>query len=105
MKYYDSVNLYLLYELNTMNEWILSKLSELLNYPVTDKMICFIHQMPNDRDLDSYMKSVLELSNPTHKEFLLELKKKRAQDAVLTGYRKSNDNNHDMVKFRDKKKK
>lgn len=87
-----------------MNDWILNRLSEILDFPVPDEMVCLIHQMPNDRDLDNYMESFLESSNPTHQEFLRELKKKRAQDAILTGYRKSNDNNYGTVKFKDTKK-
>nr|XP_012234045.1 PREDICTED: activating signal cointegrator 1 [Linepithema humile] len=87
-----------------MEKWMEEKLSELLNYPVSDDLIEFIKKIENERDLDSFFDTFLDNKNPKHKQFVVELKKQRAIYNNQAGYRKTNDNDNVLKKQNDKKK-
>ncbi|XP_063984542.1 activating signal cointegrator 1 [Diachasmimorpha longicaudata] len=87
-----------------MDHWIHQSLSAILNFPVTEEMIQYMLTIENERDLDDFSKNFLDLSNPKHKNFIVELKRKKAHENQFTGYRKSNDNDSVPQKSKDKKK-
>ncbi|XP_043677103.1 activating signal cointegrator 1 [Vespula pensylvanica] len=89
-----------------MEEWIYESLSSLLDFPVPEELIHYILKIRNERDLDEYLKTLLDLKNPKHKQFITELKKKQAAFCNdPAGYKKTNDNNEDCKKRQNEKKK
>lgn len=85
-----------------MEKWIHENLSKILNFPATDdltkletaktiyvflwnqasKLKCiwffrYIMAIQNERDLDEYLKSLLDYSNPMHRQFIAEIKKRQ----------------------------
>ncbi|XP_015179609.1 PREDICTED: activating signal cointegrator 1 isoform X4 [Polistes dominula] len=88
-----------------MEEWIYESLSGLLDFPVPEELIQFIIKIRNERDLDEYLTTLLDLKNPKHKQFIAELKKRQASCNDPAGYKKTNDNNDDCKKKQNDKKK
>nr|XP_031829639.1 activating signal cointegrator 1 [Nomia melanderi] len=86
-----------------MDEWIYKNLSELLNFPVTEELIQCIMKMQNERDLDEYLKSLLDCKNPKHKQFITDLKKQQASYKDQ-GYKKSTNVDNESTKQNGKKK-
>ncbi|KAG5310692.1 TRIP4 protein, partial [Acromyrmex insinuator] len=87
-----------------MEKWMQEKLSELLDFPVSDDLTQFILQIENERDLDEYFSTLLNNENSTHRQFVTELKKRRASYNNQTGYKKINDGDNVPKKQNDKKK-
>ncbi|XP_011301424.1 activating signal cointegrator 1 [Fopius arisanus] len=87
-----------------MDRWIHQSLSGLLDYPVSEEMIQYMMTIENERDLDDFFKNFLDLNNSKHKNFIFELKRKKAQENKFTGYRKSSDIDSCSQKSKDKKK-
>ncbi|KAG5325636.1 TRIP4 protein, partial [Pseudoatta argentina] len=87
-----------------MEKWIQEKLSKLLDFPVSDDLTQFILQIENERDLDEYFSTLLNNENSTHRQFVTELKKRRASYNNQTGYKKINDGDNIPKKQNDKKK-
>ncbi|KAK0175370.1 hypothetical protein PV327_009124 [Microctonus hyperodae] len=72
-----------------MEQWIHRRLSDLLDFPVPEELTQYILQIQNEKDLDDYLKTLLNFDNPTHRLFVFELKTKRVSENVLVGYKKS----------------
>ncbi|XP_057322102.1 activating signal cointegrator 1 isoform X1 [Microplitis mediator] len=91
-----------------MDRWVHDNLSLLLDFPVPEDLTQYILQIHNERDLDDYLQTLLDFSNPKHRNFVLELKRKRGAENHLTGYKKVDDNfsnpNGQPQKQSDKKK-
>ncbi|KYM86106.1 Activating signal cointegrator 1 [Atta colombica] len=87
-----------------MEKWMQEKLSELLDFPVSDDLTQFILQIENERDLDEYFSTLLNNENPIHRQFVTELKKRRASYNNQTGYKKINDGDNIPKKQNDKKR-
>ncbi|XP_043505728.1 activating signal cointegrator 1 [Polistes fuscatus] len=98
--YIKQVNNYMI-----MEEWIYESLSGLLDFPVPEELIQFIIKIRNERDLDEYLTTLLDLKNPKHKQFIAELKRRQASCNDPAGYKKTNDNNDDCKKKQNEKKK
>uniref|UniRef100_A0A1B6H116 ASCH domain-containing protein n=1 Tax=Cuerna arida TaxID=1464854 RepID=A0A1B6H116_9HEMI len=69
------------------DEWLYEQLSDLLQFPVPQEMIDYIKSIVNMRDLEDYMKTLLDSDNPQHKRFLQELIQRRKGSGV--GYKKN----------------
>ncbi|XP_011174576.1 activating signal cointegrator 1 [Solenopsis invicta] len=87
-----------------MEKWVKEKLSELLNFSDLDILTQYILHIENERDLDDYLTSLLDNENPNHRQFITELKKKRALFNNQTRYKKTNDDDDIPKKQYDKKK-
>ncbi|XP_012253283.2 activating signal cointegrator 1 [Athalia rosae] len=72
-----------------MEIWLQENLSGLLDFPVPSDLTSYILQMHNSRDLDEYLKTLLDYDNPKHRQFVNELKKRKASNNDLIGYKKS----------------
>ncbi|XP_046753598.1 activating signal cointegrator 1 [Diprion similis] len=72
-----------------MEKWLQENLSGLLDFPVPTDLTSYILQMQNARDLDEYLKTLLDYDNPKHRQFVSELKKRQAGNNDLMGYKKS----------------
>lgn len=57
--------------------WVINEMSSLLQFPVTKDMANCILMIESTRDLEDYLKSLLDLNNPTHQKFVKELVKKK----------------------------
>lgn len=73
-----------------MEKWISENLSKIFEFTVPKELITYIMQMKNERDLDDYLKSLLDYSNGKHRQFAAELKKRQASNNQ-DGYKKVND--------------
>ncbi|XP_037295269.1 activating signal cointegrator 1-like [Manduca sexta] len=60
-----------------MENWISESLSRLLDFQVPDDLIQFIMSIENENDLNEYLKTLLDFDNTQHKNFCLELVKKK----------------------------
>jgi len=87
-----------------MEQWVQEKLSKLLDFPVPNNLTQCILQIENERDLDNYLSSLLDNENPSHRQFVTELKKKRASYNNQTRYKKTNEDDSISRKQNDKKK-
>lgn len=87
-----------------MEKWMREKLSELLNFLVPNDLTTYILQVENEKDLDEYLRSLLDNENPSHRQFVTELKKRRASYNNETRYKKTNDDDNISKKQSDKKK-
>ncbi|XP_069682048.1 activating signal cointegrator 1 [Periplaneta americana] len=74
--------------------WVNTKLSAILDFPVPQDLTQYILSIENARDLEDYLKTLLNFSNAQHRQFYMELLQKRqvgvsglAQD--VQGYKKS----------------
>ncbi|XP_034191480.1 activating signal cointegrator 1 isoform X1 [Osmia lignaria lignaria] len=86
-----------------MENWLNKNLSDILDFPVTNELTKLIIEMQNERDLDEYLKSLLDYSNPKHRQFIAEVKKRHASNKGQTGYKKVSDTD-DRKKKQNKKK-
>ncbi|XP_043258370.1 activating signal cointegrator 1 isoform X1 [Colletes gigas] len=87
-----------------MKQWIHENLSRLLTFPVPDNITEYIMGIQNERDLDEYLRFLLDCSNVKHKEFITELKKRQASNKDQGGYKKINDTDSIQRKQNNKKK-
>ncbi|XP_012543567.2 activating signal cointegrator 1 isoform X2 [Monomorium pharaonis] len=87
-----------------MEEWLQTKLSELLDFIVPDDLVQFILQIENERDLDDYLETLVDNENLSHRQFITELKKKRVLFNNQVRYKKTSDDNDMSKKQNDKKK-
>lgn len=86
-----------------MFQWLHENLSTLLDFPVPDDLTEYILSIENERDLDEYLRTLLDYDNPKHKQFVSDLKKRKASKE-LVGYKKSNSNEEAISKPVEKKK-
>ncbi|XP_018401936.1 PREDICTED: activating signal cointegrator 1 [Cyphomyrmex costatus] len=86
-----------------MEKWLQEELSKLLDFPADD-LTQFILQIENERDLDEYFSTLLSTENLNHRQFVIELKKRRASYNNQTRNKKINDNDNIPKKQNDKKK-
>lgn len=87
-----------------MEQWVHEGLSCLLDFPVSKDLTEYILQIQDERDLDEYLKTLLDWKNPKHKQFIIELKKRHASLGGPNGYKKTNDNDDVKKKQNEKKK-
>nr|CAD7453256.1 unnamed protein product [Timema tahoe] len=78
---------------NGMLTWIDEQLSILLDFPVPQDLIEYILGIENARDLEDYLKTLLDFNNPNHRRFLTELIRRRQTvlgkgDSDVQGYKK-----------------
>ncbi|XP_076645075.1 activating signal cointegrator 1 isoform X2 [Halictus rubicundus] len=86
-----------------METWINKNLSQVLDFVVTEDLVSYIMSMENERDLDEYLTSLLDCSNPRHRQFITDLKKQQALYKDR-GYKKANNVNDESTKQSGKKK-
>ncbi|KAM3956674.1 activating signal cointegrator 1 [Aphomia sociella] len=60
-----------------MEQWISDGLSNILDFQVPEDLIQYIQSIENETDLNEYMKTLLDFDNLQHKNFFLELSKKK----------------------------
>ncbi|XP_072942428.1 activating signal cointegrator 1 [Epargyreus clarus] len=60
-----------------MEQWTAECLSKILDFEVPNDLIKYIQSIENERDLNEYMKTLLDFDNPQHKNFFLELSKRK----------------------------
>lgn len=89
------------------SDWLTEQLSSILDFPVPSNLVEYIETMTNERDLEDYMKTLLDLNVPKHKKFLQEFlqKRKAAGMTVQGGYKKSEVSDYILPKQTDRKKK
>lgn len=87
-----------------LTQWLISELSSLLHFPVTEDMAKCILMIESNRDLEDYMKTLVDYSNPTHYKFVKELLRRKPL-ANAHGYKKSELENYvDPSEKKEKKK-
>ncbi|XP_071439757.1 activating signal cointegrator 1 [Hetaerina americana] len=64
---------------NGVSEWLEEELSKLLSFPVPSDLITYILSIENARDLEEYLKTLLNFQDPAHRQLLSELLKKSAR--------------------------
>lgn len=84
---------------------MLDKLNEILQYPVTKDQITHIMSMENARDVHEYLQSLLDLTNPKHRQFLEDVKKRVKIGKDQIGYKKANDTINNTKRKQNEKKK
>ncbi|XP_054278390.1 activating signal cointegrator 1-like [Macrosteles quadrilineatus] len=91
------------------DEWLFDQLSSLLQFPVPQDMIDYISSITNARDLEDYMKTLLDYDNPQHKKFLQTLLHKRKESSpfshLVYGYKKNEVEEDYIAPKMEKKKK
>ncbi|XP_043278932.1 activating signal cointegrator 1 [Venturia canescens] len=89
-----------------MENWIQKNLSELLGFPIPLDMAQIIINLENEQDLEKYLETLLDNSNPKHQRFVVELKKRRAANAPISCRNSKFDENNGKAaqKQNDKKK-
>ncbi|XP_051174753.1 activating signal cointegrator 1 [Leptopilina boulardi] len=87
-----------------MFQWLHENLSTLLDFPVPDDLTEYILSIENERDLDEYLRTLLDYDNPKHKQFISDLKKRKASKELI-GYKKSTSNEESNLKPANEKKK
>jgi len=87
-----------------MEEWVQEKLSTLLDFQVPVDLTQYILQIENERDLEGYFATLLDNENSKHRQFVTELKKKRAFYNNQTRQKKTHDDDNVPKKQSDKKK-
>lgn len=60
-----------------MDQWIGEGLSKILDFEIPGEMIQFILSIQNEKDLKDHMSTLLDFDNPQHKNFFLELSKRK----------------------------
>ncbi|KOB77357.1 putative regulation of transcription [Operophtera brumata] len=60
-----------------MEQWIQEGLSRILDFEVPDDLIQYILSIHNEGDLNEYMKTLLDFDNNQHRNFFLELTKRK----------------------------
>uniref|UniRef100_A0A1B6C1E5 ASCH domain-containing protein n=3 Tax=Clastoptera arizonana TaxID=38151 RepID=A0A1B6C1E5_9HEMI len=86
-------------------EWLSSRLSDLLEFPVPKDMTEYIDSITNDRDLEDYLKTLLDFTKKNHKLFFQELLHRRKGKVAQDGYKKSEVDMNYIAPKTDKKKK
>ncbi|XP_072760457.1 activating signal cointegrator 1 [Anoplolepis gracilipes] len=87
-----------------MDKWVREKLSELLDFQIPNDLVQYILQIENERDLESYITSLLDNENAKHRQFVIDLKKQRASYANQTGYKKASNSDNVPNKQNERKK-
>ncbi|XP_023947876.1 activating signal cointegrator 1 [Bicyclus anynana] len=59
-----------------MEEWISEGLCKILDFEIPEDLIKYILSIQNEKDLNEYLKTLLDFDNSQHKNFYLELTKK-----------------------------
>ncbi|CAH1397362.1 unnamed protein product [Nezara viridula] len=89
--------------MSDLTKWVISELSSLLHFPVTEDMAKCILMIESNRDLEDYMKTLVDYSNPAHQKFIKELLHRKTM--TIQGYKKSElDNYIDPTEKKEKKK-
>lgn len=57
-----------------LSKWLHDNLSAVLSFPVPPDLTEYILTIENERDIDDYLKTLLDLSDPRHKKFLENFK-------------------------------
>ncbi|XP_050352168.1 activating signal cointegrator 1 [Nymphalis io] len=60
-----------------MDQWLSEGLSKILDFEVPEDLIKYILSIENENDLNEYLKTLLNFENSQHKNFYLELIKKK----------------------------
>ncbi|CAG9133972.1 unnamed protein product [Plutella xylostella] len=60
-----------------MEQWLSESLSRILAFDVPEDLINYILDIKNEGDLNEYMKTLLDFDNPQHKNFYLELSRRK----------------------------
>ncbi|XP_046970213.1 activating signal cointegrator 1 [Vanessa cardui] len=60
-----------------MDQWLSEGLSKILDFEVPEDLIKYILSIENEKDLNEYLKTLLDFENSQHKNFYLELIKKK----------------------------
>ncbi|XP_045452499.1 activating signal cointegrator 1 [Melitaea cinxia] len=60
-----------------MDQWLSEGLSKILDFEVPEDLIKYILSINNENDLNEYLKTLLDFDNSQHKNFYLELVKKK----------------------------
>ncbi|XP_046398921.1 activating signal cointegrator 1 [Ischnura elegans] len=63
----------------SVSEWLEEELSKLLSFPVPSDLISYILSIENARDLEDYLKTLLNFQEPTHRQLLTDLLRKSAR--------------------------
>ncbi|XP_026463973.1 activating signal cointegrator 1 [Ctenocephalides felis] len=63
--------------MSTMENWIRTRLSKLMQFAVPDDLVQYLMSIENNRDAEDYLATLLDFSNPEHKLFLIDLISKR----------------------------
>lgn len=87
------------------SDWLTEQLSSILDFPVPSNLVEYIEGMTNERDLEEYMKTLLDLNIPKHKKFLQEFLQKRKVAGIKGGYKKSEVTDYILPKQTERKKK
>ncbi|XP_039277633.1 activating signal cointegrator 1 isoform X2 [Nilaparvata lugens] len=61
----------------SLSQWMNESLSTLLDFPVPEDMIQYILGIENSRDLEDYLKTLLDFKNEKHKKFFHELVRRK----------------------------
>ncbi|XP_077300872.1 activating signal cointegrator 1 [Arctopsyche grandis] len=69
-----------------MDKWVHEKLSACLDFPVPDDLVQYILAIDNGRDLEEYLKTLLDFENSQHRNFVSELLQRK-------GIKQQNQNN------------
>uniref|UniRef100_A0A182N1H8 ASCH domain-containing protein n=1 Tax=Anopheles dirus TaxID=7168 RepID=A0A182N1H8_9DIPT len=59
-----------------INEWIRQELSKCLMFDIPEDLIMYIHSIKEAHEIDVYFRTLLDFSNPEHKAFIDELKRR-----------------------------
>ncbi|XP_067003782.2 activating signal cointegrator 1 [Anabrus simplex] len=95
---------------DSLLKWIDGRLSKLLDFPVPQDLTEYILAIENSRDLEDYLKTLLDFSNPQHSQFFQELLQKRQEYLGTTSefqaYKKSEvEESYILPKQNEKKRK
>lgn len=94
-----------------LSDWMNSRLSELLDFPVPQDLTEYIVAIENPRDLEEYLRNLLNFNEPKHRQFFEELKQRRYSAVMnassdVQGYKKPDVGEvYYQPKQNDKKKK
>lgn len=91
--------------MESLEVWVQKKLSEILQFQVGREIFEHIVNIENEKDLEMYFHSLLDIRNPKHIEFIVECKKRRLSYNNQIGYKKVNDDNYNKPNKQNKKKK
>ncbi|KAK7867037.1 hypothetical protein R5R35_005679 [Gryllus longicercus] len=80
-----------------LSDWVKMRLSELLDFPVPQDLTEYIVSIENSRDLEEYLRNLLNFNEPRHRLFYQELLQQKRHSGVFTsstgdvqGYKKPN---------------
>ncbi|XP_045777560.1 activating signal cointegrator 1 [Maniola jurtina] len=60
-----------------MEDWLSEGLSKILDFEIPEDLIKYILSIENEKDLNEYLKTLLDFDNSQHKNFYLELTKRK----------------------------